>query len=609
MRIQSIMKPWPLGLVAALLFACGASKTSPPVAAPVPATPTALPTAPPTAPPTGPIARAPEPVIPAAWPHHETAATAAHAMVATDSEEATRVGAAVLAAGGNAVDAAVAVAFALAVVYPEAGNIGGGGFIVARMGKRTSALDFRETAPARATHDMYLDESGKLRDDASLTGDLAAGVPGSVAGLWEAHHKLGSRPWKELLAPAIQLAADGFEVEPAVAQSIAGEKDRLLKFPASAALYLPGGVPLAAGAHAKNPDLAAVLRRVAAEGPAGFYRGKTADLIVAEMKRGHGLISKADLAGYKPHWREPLEFDYRGFHVASMPPPSSGGVALAMIAHLIEPMDLGAWHSPHELHVLIEAMRRAFAARNAYLGDPDFVKNPIDTLLSTEWAEKQRATIVENQATPSAEVSPGVDSGGGGKHTTHFSVVDAKGDAVALTTTINTGFGAAVTVPGAGFLLNNEMDDFAAKPGEKNTFGLVQGESNSIAPGKRMLSSMAPTIVTGPDGKVVLVTGASGGPTIITATWQVISNVVDYRMGIAEAVSAPRVHHQHLPDVAIFEADGVNAETQAALKAMGHTLRAARGGSIGDAPSILRVADGWSGAREPRRGGGLAAGN
>jgi gamma-glutamyltranspeptidase/glutathione hydrolase len=594
------MKRLVLAALAALAFAGCDS--------PRPAPPPGRPPAPPSAPP---VAAKPPPVFPPAWPYKADArgVEGARGMVASDATLGSKVGQQVLASGGNAVDAAVATAFALAVVYPSAGNLGGGGFLVARVGGQEYALDFREAAPARATRDAFVGADGKVTD-AVRTGHRASGVPGSVAGLWEAHQKLGSKKkrWDELIAPAIKLAEEGFVVDEALHKVLEALSKRLKKYPASAALFLPGGEPPAVGSTMKNPDLGRTLRRIAEKGPKGFYEGETAALVVKEMEAGGGFITAQDLLSYRAKWRAPLAFDYRGHRVVSMPPPSSGGVTLAMIAHVLEPYDLASlgWHSPRHVHLEIEAMRRAFAARNARLGDPDFVKNPLDELLSSAWATRQRAGIREGRATPSAEVEGGPATGEG-PNTTHFSVVDAEGNAAGLTTTLNWWFGSCVTVAGAGFLMNNEMDDFASKPGTANGFGLVQGEPNAIAPGKRMLSSMAPTIVVGPDKGVRLVTGAAGGPTIISTVFQIMSNVVDFGMAPAAAVNAPRLHHQHLPDEVLGEPNGLDEGTKRALEAMGHSFKERE--HIADAPSIGRPPGGvWVGAAEPRRGSAFAAG-
>jgi gamma-glutamyltranspeptidase/glutathione hydrolase len=534
-------------------------------------------------------------------------------MVVTDAGLATRVGVEVLRSGGNAVDAAVATAFALAVVYPGAGNVGGGGFMVARVDGAVHALDFRETAPAAATHDTFAakDKDTSKAGGDSRVGHLASGVPGSVAGLWEAHQKLGSKKktWAELLAPAIKLAEEGFTVDAEFTRSLGENAKRLKKYPASVALFFPDDAPLKTGSTWKNPDLAAVLKRVADKGPKGFYEGPTAELLVADMKRGGGMITAADMAAYRAKWRTPITFSYRGNQIVSMPPPSSGGLTLAMIGHILEGYDLHAmpWHSPSELHYIFEAMRRAFIARNAKLGDPDFVKNPVDELLSPAWAAAQRATIKPDRATPTSELEPiAPPSGGAGPHTTNFSVVDDRGNAVALTTTINWFYGSGVTVPGAGFVLNNEMDDFATVPGTANGFGLVQGEPNSVAPGKRMLSSMSPSIVIGKDGHVSLVLGAAGGPTIITSVFEELSSVADHGLSLLAAVNAPRFHEQGQPDVVMHEKGGLADADKKSLEAMGYVFKERP--HIADAPAIGWSGGVWVGAAEPRRLGALAVG-
>ncbi|HEU4409560.1 MAG TPA: gamma-glutamyltransferase [Polyangiaceae bacterium] len=593
------MKRFVLAALAAFAFAgCEA---------PRPAPPPRQPAAPSSA---RPVAARPAPTFPPGWPYPADApgVAAGRGMVSSDATLASKVGQQVLASGGNAVDAAVATAFALAVVYPSAGNVGGGGFLVARVGGQEHALDFREAAPAKATRDAFVVD-GKVSDTVRM-GHRASGVPGSVAGLWEAHQRLGSKKkrWDELVAPAIKLAEEGFVVDEALHKALDAVAKRLKKYPAAAATFLANGEAPAVGATVKNPDLGRTLRRIAERGPKGFYEGETAALLVKEMEAGGGLITAQDLLAYRAKWRTPIAFEYRGHRVVSMPPPSSGGVTLAMIAHVLEPYDLGAigWHTPRHVQLEVEAMRRAFAARNARLGDPDFVKNPLDELLSPAWAARQRATIREGRATPSSEVE-GAPASGEGPNTTHFSVVDAEGNAAGLTTTLNWWFGSGVTVAGAGFLLNNEMDDFASKPGTANGFGLVQGEPNAIAPGKRMLSSMSPTIVIGPDQGVRLVTGAAGGPTIISAVFQIVSNVVDFGMAPAAAVNAPRLHHQHLPDEVMSEPNGLDEGTRRGLEAMGYAFK--ERDHIADAPSIGRSPGGlWVGAAEPRRRSAFAAG-
>ena len=530
-------------------------------------------------------------------------------MVATDAALATHVGRDVLASGGNAVDAAVATAFALAVVFPTAGNVGGGGFLVARVRGASYALDFRETAPHASTRNMYLGPDGKATLD-SRDGWRSVGVPGTVAGLYEAWQKLGSKrtTWAALVAPAIDLADRGFVVDDAFRKTIERVDDRLKKDPGSAALYLPGGALPAVGTTFRDPDLAAVLRTIASQGPSGFYKGPLAERLAAAMKKGGGLVTADDLRGYRAKWRTPFVFEYRGHTIIGMPPPSSGGITTAMIAHVLAAYDLHAlgFHSPAEIHVLAEAMRRAFAARNATLGDPDFVANPLETLASDAWAEAQRKTIREDRATPTSELFAPATPGHEGPHTTHVSVVDGEGNAVAMTTTLNAWYGSGVTVPGLGFVLNDEMDDFATVPGTENMFGLVQKEPNAIAPGKRMLSSMSPTIVLGKDGAVELVLGAAGGSTIITTVFQEMSNVLDFGMTVPDAVRAPRMHQQDAPDLVFFEPHGLPDDVRRALEAMGHATKEVE--HLADAPAIGRLGGGWEGAAEPRRDGSLAEG-
>ena len=543
--------------------------------------------------------------------------TAPAGMVVTTDSIASAVGVEVLRSGGNAVDAAIAVQFALAVVNPEAGNIGGGGFMVVRRADGTAAaLDFREKAPLRATRDMYLDSTGAVAKGRSTVGHLAVGVPGSVMGMWQAHARFGTKPWAELVDPAVKLAS-AFVVTPRYLDSFDQETaDDLAKFPGSAATFLVDGHPPALGTTIHNPDLAETLTRVRDQGADGFYRGKTADLIVAEMKRGGGLITKADLERYTAPWRDPIRFDYRGYGVISMSPPSSGGVALAESLNMLETFGLKdlPWHSAGHIHLLAEAWKRAFADRNHYLTDPDFAAMPVDVLTSDGYAHARAAEITDH-ALPSLQVQPGVEAfthtgapdtsanPPEGMHTTHFSIVDKAGNAVAVTTTLNSLFGSDVTVTGAGFLLNDEMDDFTSKPGSANQYGLVQGEANAIAPGKRMLSAMSPTVVLDPAGRLFMVLGTPGGPTIITSVMQVLSNVVDFSMPLGAAVAAPRVHHQHLPDRIDYERGGLPDDVVEKLKAMGQNPREDRDLS-GDIQAIRVTADGkLEGVSDPRRGG------
>jgi gamma-glutamyltranspeptidase/glutathione hydrolase len=531
--------------------------------------------------------------------------TASRGMVVTTDRVASEVGAEILRRGGNAVDAAIATHFALAVVNPEAGNIGGGGFMVVRMADGTTAsLDFREAAPMAATADMFLDAAGNVSDSLSLVGHMASGVPGSVAGMWEAHRRFGSLPWPELVAPSVHLA-EGIVVHERLASSLRSMKDRLFRFPATARIFLNGSEPPRVGERLVQADLAETLRRVAAEGMDGFYRGRTAQLVEEEMRRGGGIMTAEDLARYRAVWRDPVRFSYRGHEVISMPPPSSGGVTMAAMLKILEGYDLRSlgYLSAEHTHLFAEAARRAYADRNAYLADPDFVPQPTVRMISDAYAAERRRTIDRARATPSAQVAPGLGAPREGENTTHYSVVDAQGNAVAVTTTINSLYGSLVTVTGAGFLLNNEMDDFTAKPGVPNQFGLVQGAANAVQPGKRMLSAMTPTIVLDPSGRVLLVTGTPGGATIITSVAQTVSNVVDFRMGVAMATLAPRLHHQHLPDTLRYERDGLSDATVTRLQRMGHAV-AERGGFQGDVQSILILPGGYqSGVADPRRGG------
>jgi len=542
--------------------------------------------------------------VAAGWPLRDSARVtpAARGMVVSGSPLASQVGRDIIQRGGNAVDAAVAVGFALAVVHPEAGNIGGGGFMIIRLADgRAFALDYRETAPARATRNMYIGPDGNPTDR-SWTGHLAVGVPGAVAGLAAAHRRFGVLPWRDVVEPAVRLAADGFLVDEYRTRSIGSDSSRLSRFPASAAQFLPGGRPPQPGTTWSQPDLALTLAAIRDSGAAGFYRGPVADLIVAEMRRGGGIISKRDLARYRAIWREPLRLSYRGHRIYSMPPASSGGLTLALILNIMEGWDsLPAFGTPALLHREAEAMRRAFVERNSSLGDPAFVRNPVSRMTSKAHAARRRAEIDLARATPTPRVKVSLKDG---PSTTHYSVVDPAGNAVSTTTTLNNSYGSAVTVTGGGFLLNDEMDDFTTAPGKPNNYGLVQGAANAIVPGKRMLSAMTPSIVLDRNGELLLVVGTPGGPTIITQVYHVISNIIDHGMDLPQALAMPRLHHQSLPDQIMLERDGFSAETIAALEAMGHkvTFR----GPMGDVEAIIRTPAGWLGASDPRRGGGGA---
>ena len=538
---------------------------------------------------------------------NDTVARGRQGAVVSAEPRATAVGLAVLKAGGNAVDAAVAVALALAVTHPQAGNLGGGGFMLVHMADgRSAALDFREIAPGKAHRDMYLRKDGSVHPEKSLWGALAGGVPGSPAGLLEAHRKFGSKPFAELVKPAIELAATGFPVDHFLAGSLRNKHRILGRFPSTRAVFYKGDRPLRQGELLVQKDLAATLRRLAAGGFDGFYKGETAKRFAAHQKVTGGWITEADLAAYRPVWREPLKGTYRGRTVLSMPPVSSGGVALLQMLNILEGFDLrgAGFGSSQTVHWMAEAMKRAYADRARWLGDPAFFKVPIAGLIAKDYADKLRGSIRADRVT---KVGHGVPKGAKESgDTTHFSVVDPAGNAVSCTTTINSTFGSGLVVAGTGFLLNNEMDDFSAKPGVPNQFGLVGGEANAIAPGKRMLSSMTPTLVL-KDGKVALVLGSPGGGRIINTVLQVLLNVVDHRLPLEHAVRAPRVHHQWKPDHLFYERPGLGADVRKALAARGHGF-ARRPMSIGRCQAIRVRPDGVRVAvADPRSGGAAMA--
>jgi gamma-glutamyltranspeptidase/glutathione hydrolase len=540
-----------------------------------------------------------------AWPYRDSAvvATGRLGMVVSGHVLASEVGRDILRQGGNAVDAAVAVGFALAVVHPEAGNIGGGGFMLIRLADgQVFALDYREMAPSKASRTMFVNQQGN-QTESSWTGHLASGVPGSVAGLETAHKRFGKLPWDAVVSPAIRLARDGFMIDAYRNREIATDSARFKRFKSSAAQFLPHGQAPAVGTVWRQPDLAKTLEAIRDHGADGFYRGRVADLIVAEMRRGRGIITHADLEEYRPEWRNAIGFGYRGYTVYSMPPASSGGVTLALIMNQMEGWaPLPPFGSPELLHREAETMRRAFGERNSSLGDPAFVVNPIARMTSKDHAAMRRAEIDTARATPAGQDK--VASLRDGPSTTHYSVVDGQGMAVSTTTTLNNSFGSGVTVKGAGFLLNDEMDDFTTAPGKPNFYGLVQGEANAIAPRKRMLSAMTPTIVVDSAKQLFLVLGTPGGPTIITQVYHVISNVIDHGMSLAAAVAAPRLHHQGLPDQVMLERDGFLPASIHRLEQMGHKVAWHR--HMGDVEAIIRTANGWLGASDPRRGGGGA---
>jgi gamma-glutamyltranspeptidase/glutathione hydrolase len=536
-----------------------------------------------------------------AWRYDDSVkvATGRSAMVAAGNIIASDVGREVLRRGGNAVDAAVAVSFAMAVVDPEAGNIGGGGFMMIRL-KDGSVhfLDYREQAPARSTRDMFLDSLGQ-KTDLSQNGYLASATPGSVLGLFEAHARFGRLPFRELVEPAVKLAQNGFVVDDKRSRSIRGDSARLASVPASAAIFLPGGRVPQPGETLVQRDLARTLAAIRDQGADGFYRGWVADSLVAGMQRGGGHISHEDLERYRVIWRAPVALTYRGYTIYGAPPVSSGGLTMGMIFNVLAGWPrLPPFGSAKLLHLEAESMRRAYVLRNSTIADPAFVAVPVERLLSMQLADSLRGTINLARATPT--IAPDEVAGRGS--TTQCSVVDADGNAVSTTTTINDLFGSGVTVSGAGFLLNDIMDDFTTAPGRPNSWGLIQGEVNAIAPYKRPLSSMSPTIVLDPKGRLLLVLGSRGGASIITQVYHVVANVIDHHMSLGDAVSAPRAHHQALPDTLRIDLDGFMPAVLDSLRAMGHHLRIA--GAGGDVEAIMRVGSEWHGVSDPRSGGG-----
>jgi len=542
---------------------------------------------------------------------------AENGMVVTAQHLATRVGVDVLKDGGNAVDAAVAVGYALAVVYPAAGNLGGGGFMTIQLADgRKTFLDFREKAPLAATANMYLDKEGNVVKGASTLGYLAVGVPGTVSGLELALSKYGTMKRAAVIAPAIRYAQDGFVLEQGDVDLLVTATDDFKKDLPSAAIYLNNGVAFAPGQKLVQKDLAATLKLISERGEDGFYRGSVGAAIVSSSQAGKGILTQADLDQYKTRELKPVECNYRGYEVVSAPPPSSGGVVICEILNILEgyPLkDLG-FRSAQSMHYQIEAMRHAYVDRNSYLGDPDFVKNPLDRLLDKGYATQIRKVIDPGKAGVSKDIKPGV-APHEGNNTTHYSIVDRFGNAVSVTYTLNDWFGAKVTAAGTGVLLNNEMDDFTSKIGVPNLYGLVQGEANAIAPGKRPLSSMSPTIVT-KDGKPVIVLGTPGGSRIITAVLLTVINMIDYGMNVQEAVDAPRFHQQWLPDVTNVEVFAISPDTRKILEDKGQRLGNPQPANhvvaiVVGAPTLGGKAVGnnhFYGANDPRRNTGLALG-
>ncbi|MBX8486642.1 gamma-glutamyltransferase [Pseudomonas cichorii] len=543
---------------------------------------------------------------------------AENGMVVTAQHLATHVGVDVLKNGGNAVDAAVAVGYALAVVYPAAGNLGGGGFMTIQLADgRKTFLDFREKAPLAATADMYLDKQGNVIPDLSSKGHLSVAVPGTVAGMELALSKYGTRKREEVIAPAIKLAEDGFVLQQGDVDLLSTATDVFRADMAdSGSIFLDKGEPMKVGQKLVQKDLAKTLEEISSKGNDGFYKGWVAKALVDSSQAGKGIITQADLDHYKPRELAPVECDYRGYHVISAPPPSSGGVVICQMLNILEgyPMKELGFRSAQGTHYQIEAMRHAYVDRNSYLGDPDFVKNPIAQLLDKSYAAKLRDAIEPQKAGDSNKIKPGV-APHEGNNTTHYSIMDKWGNAVSVTYTLNNWFGAGVMASKTGIILNDEMDDFTTKVGVPNMFGLVQGEANAIAPGKTPLSSMSPTIVT-KDGKVVMVVGTPGGSRIITATWLTMLNVIDYGMNIQEAVDAPRFHQQWQPETTNLEEFAVSPDTRKILESWGHKFAGAQplnhlAAILVGAPSLEGKPVGnnrFYGANDPRRNTGLSLG-
>lgn len=533
--------------------------------------------------------------------------TTEHGMVVSAQAVASRTGTWILQKGGNAIDAAVATEFALAVCYPEAGNIGGGGFMVIRLSDGSSdVIDYREKAPFSASRDMFIDDKGNLIEGASIETRLAAGVPGTVDGMLKVHGKYGRLSFREVIQPAIDLASKGYPVTEDQAASFNRNRDYFIRMNATPPAFVKDG-EWKAGDILIQPDLAATLERIRDNGRDGFYSGKTAELIVSEMKRGNGIISAKDLHEYKAVFRKPLTGEYRGYRIISVPPPSSGGIILLQLLKMVEPWTLeeSGFHSVKSVHVIAEAEKRVFADRAEYAGDPDFVNVHTAILLDPEYLKRRFIDFDPGMATDSKHINAGDLKSYESNETTHYSVVDNEGNAVSATTTLNNLFGSSIVVGGAGFLLNDQMDDFSVKPGTPNMYGLIGGEANSISPGKRMLSSMTPSIVE-KEGKLFLIAGSPGGSTIPTTVFQVITNVIDYKMNIRQAVDTGRFHDQWLPDFIMYEKGSIDSIVLEGLRGMNYNLR--ERSMIGSVNAIEVLPGGKFSAGADRRANNTACG-
>jgi len=528
-------------------------------------------------------------------------------MVVSAHPQSSKIGVSILMKGGNAVDAAVATEFALAVCYPEAGNLGGGSFILIRTADgKTEVIDCREKAPLKASRDMYLDKSGNVIEGASTDTHLSSGVPGTVDGLIKAHSKYGKIPFKDIIQPAIDLAENGFFVTRGQANDLNSNRKAFIERNSFKTAFVKDSL-WKEGDTLIQKDLAETLKRIRDNGRNGFYAGKTAKLLIREMKRGNGIMSDEDLYEYQSVSRNPLTADYKGYRILTVPPPSSGGIILIQLLKMLEPYPFRTWgfNSARTIHLIVEAERRAFADRSEFMGDPDFLKIPVDQLTSKKYLVNRMRTFNEKEASSSQDIKPGTPEGYTSEQTTHYSVVDSKGNAVSVTTTLNNTFGNSIVVDSAGFLLNDEMDDFSVKPGFPNMYGLVGGEANSVQPGKRMLSSMTPTIVE-KDGKLLLVLGSPGGSTIPTTVFQVLVNTLDFGMSLEQAVDAGRFHHQWLPDWISFEKSAIDSITYKSLTQIGHTLKERK--AIGSVNAIMIIPGGKKAGSADKRGNNSSCG-